>query len=329
MPKLPKHMVRRAGKPGYWFRQTVSGVERTQYLGGDYQAALRKLRSLKTEELPVSSITVEDAARRWLSSHVATARTVRDQRLAAQRVRDYLTPFLGAFQLHRVNGEHLRAYRLHLEDTHLSAQSVKHILSDVRCFLNWCEDAGLMDRSPVPRRLLPKIQERPPDRLTEEEAARVSALPDPVGFACRFLLGTGLRWSEFVRLQVSDIADGAILVHRTKSGKMRRVPLTVELQAELKHRIGRLCPYRWSDYLAQKVRATTGIEAFHVHQLRHSFACRWLERGGSLAALQELLGHSSIVTTQRYGRLSDQFVEEELRRMEGRNGTKDGTGILR
>ena len=51
--------------------------------------------------------------------------------------------------------------------------------------------------------------------------------------------------------------------------------------------------------------------------MRHTFACRWLEAGGSLAALQELLGHSSIVTTQRYGRLGEAHVVAEMARLEG------------
>ena len=49
-------------------------------------------------------------------------------------------------------------------------------------------------------------------------------------------------------------------------------------------------------------RKLSGVERFHVHMLRHTFACAWVDRGGSLAALQLLLGHSSITTTQRYGR---------------------------
>ena len=178
-------------------------------------------------------------------------------------------------------------------------------------------------------RLLPKIQERPPDRLSDEEVEIATGLPDPVGFACRFLLGTGLRWGEFARLTTSDIQDAVIVVQKTKSGGARRVLLSASLRNEIRTRIGKLCPYHWSDYLAHKVRTMTGIERFHVHQLRHTFACRWLERGGSLAALQELLGHSSVVTTQRYGRLAEAFVEQEMRRMEGRDGTKDGTSNLR
>jgi len=71
------------------------------------------------------------------------------------------------------------------------------------------------------------------------------------------------------------------------------------------------------------VKKLTGLPKFHAHQLRHCFACDWLERGGSLAALQQILGHSTIVTTQRYARLSDVAVQadaERLARAEGDEG---------
>ena len=64
------------------------------------------------------------------------------------------------------------------------------------------------------------------------------------------------------------------------------------------------------------VRRHSGVVGFHPHQMRHTFGCRWLERGGSLAALQQMLGHSSIVTTQRYARISDDMVRREVERLE-------------
>ncbi len=250
--------------------------------------------------------------------YVATARREQDQRLAAQRVRDYLLPCLGHLLLRRLSREHVRAYRLWLEKHELSQQSVRHVLSDLRCLLNWCEDCGLLDRSPFPRRVMPRIQERPPDRLTDEELTAVCSLSDPHGFLCRFMVGTGLRWGEMARATTGDISEGVLVVHQTKSGRVRRVPLPPQLLAELRHRVGKLCPMRNADGFAKTVRRHTGVERFHAHQLRHTFACRWLEAGGSLAALQEILGHASIVTTQRYGRLSEAHVLEEARRLGGR-----------
>ena len=69
------------------------------------------------------------------------------------------------------------------------------------------------------------------------------------------------------------------------------------------------------------VRKLSGIADFHPHRMRHTFACSWLEQGGSLAALQQVLGHASIVTTQRYARLTDDHVMSERLRM-ARSATK-------
>ena len=62
-------------------------------------------------------------------------------------------------------------------------------------------------------------------------------------------------------------------------------------------------------------RRATGSERFHVHQMRHAFACQWLERGGGLAALQQIFGHASIATTQRYAKLTDEVVMREAERI--------------
>jgi len=305
MPKLPANLVRRGKK--YIYRRMIDGRVVRRSLGSDYQLALARLRSLKVETVP-SSLTVAEGAEQWLGSYVPLHR--KDVALATQRVRDYLVPCLGHFLLHRLSKEDCRSYRGWLEKQGKSPQTVKHILSDLRCFLNWCEDAGLLDRSPFPRRILPRIQERPPDRLTDEDLAAVCSLPEPHGFVCRFLASTGLRWSEGVRAQASDIRDGLLVVSQTKSSKIRRVPVPKEALS----RVGRLVPFSSHGAFSRQVGKLAGIR-FHVHQLRHTFACLWLERSGSLAALQELLGHSSIVTTQRYGRLAEAHVRAEVERV--------------
>lgn len=324
MPKRIRNLVKR-GKT-YVYRHKVNGRTIRHSLGEDYEEACRLLRSLKTDVTqPGPDITVEDAARRWLSGYVPTVRGERDQRLASQRAKDYLGRCLGHLLLRKLTGDHVRGYRLWLEKHDLSPQSVKHILSDLRCLLNWCEDSGLIDRSPFPRRVLPRIQERPPDRLSDEDVERVCALEEPYGFISRLLVSTGLRWGEAVRAQAADVQHGWLVVHLTKSGKVRRVPLPDALIAELRLKVGRLLPIKNADGFALQVRRRTGIQRFHAHQLRHSFACRWLEAGGSLAALQEILGHASIVTTQRYGRLGEAHVQAEARRVQGQGVTSGVT----
>jgi integrase len=130
---------------------------------------------------------------------------------------------------------------------------------------------------------------------------------------------------EAARAQGADVQNGCLVVYQTKSGKVRRVPVPDDLMEELRLKVGRLLPLRDAQGFAIQVRRRTGIEGFHAHQLRHTFACRWLEDGGSLAALQEILGHASIVTTQRYGRLGEAHVMAEAARIQGRRVTSGVT----
>lgn len=320
MPKLPENMCRRPGRKAYYFRRQVNGKDRWVSLGTDFDEACHKLRQLQAgDAVPRNALTVKIAAERWLQQYVATSRQPKCQVTTRTRVTKYLAPGLGHLLLHRLTREHIRSYRLWLEKQPISLTTVGHILSDVRCLLLWCVDAGLLDASPFPRRVMPRLQERPPDRLTDEEAQRLRELPGPYGFACRVALGTGLRWGELIRVQASDVERGFLVVHHTKSRKVRRVPLEPELLQEVRGHVGRLVPFAVSSpgSFARVIRNRTGIERFHPHQLRHTFACQWLERGGSLAALQQILGHASIETTQRYARLTDEVVMREMTRLVG------------
>ena len=269
--------------------------------------------------MPRSELTVKLAAERWLQQYVATSRQPSGQVTTKSRVKKYLEPGIGHLRLCRLSREHVRSYRLWLEKKPISLTTVGHILSDVRCLLLWCVDAGLLDSSPFPRRVMPRLQERPPDRLTDQEADQLRKLAEPYGFICRLALGTGLRWGELVRAQASDVERGFLVVHHTKSRKVRRVPLELELLQEVRGHVGRLVAFATSSpgSFAKPVRLRTGIGRFHVHQMRHTFACQWLERGGSLAALQQILGHASIETTQRYAKLTDEVVMRESQRISG------------
>lgn len=330
MPKLPKGMFKRKGRPGWYMRVFRGGGERWVSLGTDFAKACDAARAIGAGLTvnPRQAGSVSTACERWLESCIALGRNEKGQKLAAQRVRTYIEPFFGHMLVERVTREDVRSFRLWLESRFtLSAGSVTHVLSDVRSLFNWCEDAGLVEKCPFPRRVMPRLQERPPDRLTDEEAAKLAALEAPYGPVCRLALGTGLRWGELCRAQASDVkrvrVQGSteeqwfLEVSQTKSKRVRRVPVAPDLLSEVRGRVGRLVPYASGSpgSFAARVRRLTGIEGFHVHQLRHTFACQWLERGGSLAALQQILGHASITTTQRYARLSDEAVMREAARM--------------
>jgi integrase/recombinase XerC/integrase/recombinase XerD len=84
---------------------------------------------------------------------------------------------------------------------------------------------------------------------------------------------------------------------------------------ELKPRVGRLISLRNAQGFAERVRRYSGVERFHAHQLRHTFATRWAEKVGNVADLQFVVGHSSIVVTQRYARLTDEHAQPEAARI--------------
>lgn len=318
MPKLPRGMFKRG--ESYTARLRVDGRDVWRSLGVDYGVACRKLAQFRSGESPMADkTTVVEAAKQWLATYVETARSEKNRAQAATRVERYLRPFFSFVPLTRVGPDHIRRYRLWLEGHKIAPTTVWHILSDVRCMLRWCEETGLIERTPFPRRVMPRIQEQPPDRLSEAEAASVLAIREPYGFVVRLALGTGLRWGELTRAQAAHVEGGWLVVSLTKSGRIRRVPLSPELLREVKGRVGRLVAYSGKSpgSFAAAVRRETGLAGFHVHHLRHTFACQWIERGGSLAALQQILGHASVVTTQRYARLSDDAVMREAERLAG------------
>ena len=320
MPRMPKGMFLRAGR-GYYARRWINGKDRWIALGKDFEEASRKLRQLnRSGPVLATRATVNELAREWLAHRIAVKRTPESVQKAESRVRLYLAPFIGLKYVGKVTREDLWEFRRWLE-THergISLTSVWHILSDARCFFRWCEDAGKLERSPFPRGIMPKLQELPPKKLETREVEALARLPEPYGFVVRLGLATGLRWGELTRAQASDVdRNGVLLVSQTKSRKVRRIPLPPRMLTEVRQRIGRLVPFSEPGSFARMARRLSGVERFHVHMLRHTFACGWVDRGGSLAALQQLLGHSSITTTQRYGRISDDVIRREVERLEG------------
>ena len=267
------------------------------------------------------------AGRRWLGSYVATTRNPKGQRLAKTRFDSYVVVALGGLALHELNGDHVREFRLALEsDWDLSPHTVTHVLSDLRCLLRWAVSVGLLERSPFPGRVMPKIAEVAPRGFTDHEVATLLAAPGRAGFVLRFLLGTGLRWAEACRATRSDIRGGLIEVGNTKSGRLRRVPLPADLLDVISACEDRLVPYSAASpgSFSRGIRSRTGIADFHVHRCRHTFAMRWLEAGGNLAVLQQILGHRDLSTTMRYARVTDELIEREALRVARRRAEIPG-----
>ncbi len=344
MPRLKG--LRKRGRC-YYFRVREGNREKLISLGRDFDRAVIRVLELRRriesgkpliDERP--ALTVAAAAKEWMEAYVKHNRWERYQRETEKRIDRYLVPFMGRERLEDVTARTLYAYRNFLsQQKHwrtkkpLAQATVKHALGDLRAMLNYCLNTGLLDRSPIPTRgWMPRLPQQAPDTLSREECAVLRGLPDPHGLVLRFLLSSGLRWGEMTRAQASDIRDGVLLVRKSKSGKVRRVPLPQDLLNECRGRVGRVCPVTDSVSFNRRVRElvaehlkTLDEEArkplknlgrFHAHLTRHTYASEWREAGGSLAGLQAVLGHSSVTVTERYGTISDDLVQREARRLE-------------
>lgn len=346
MARPPKGMFRRRSRGKVidgWYAyvkcdESPQGRRRVS-LGSDFDEAVQRFYEVRRRGRPLWRLTVKQAAQEWLRVYVKTHREGKNSSYIESRIKRYWNPVLGHKLVARLTHHDCERFRAWVQSHDIARTTVRHILGDFRSFLLWCE-GGAFDRAPIPKGFLPEVEEQIPDPLAEEEVDLLTSIPDPWGFVCRLALSTGMRWGELCRAQASDIRvatgrDGqkyrVLVIPKTKGKRVVRIPLTGTIVDELRDRIGRLVPYSESSYgsFASTVMRKTdalarersgdpeavGVRGFHVHRLRHTFACRFVDAGGSLEVLQKLLGHSSIKTTQRYGRLSDSAVRDEVLRV--------------
>jgi integrase len=333
MPRLPRGVYRR-GK-SFYIRTWNGGRERRRSLGTDFTRALELYHRIKGGDDRVAVRgTVAEFGERWIDVSVKTRRTERGVREARSRFHRLFRRFAGHLPIDRLMPDDIREFRLWLEartrgkaKKKYAPEMVRHVLSDVRAFLGWLVDSGYLDRSPWPRRVMPRIPERPPKTLTNAEVKTLLKLPYPYGWVVRLGLGTACRWGELCALQAKDLQNGALVVEQPKTGHVKRIPIEPALAKEISKRVGLLVPFSGTSKssFARLVRKLSGIDRFHPHMMRHSAATRLLEAGMNLAAVKEILGHRSIVTTQKYARLSDEAVRAEAERVWNRTGSLTGS----
>ncbi len=327
MPRFLKGLRRRG--QSFFYRVRTGGTDQTIPLGQDFDRAVTRVleirRRIKAGLPPMDErsaiLTVRDAVKSWLEDRVRHTRQAAFAESTRARCEHVLLPFMGSHPLEQVTAGTLFAYRNHLVELTsrrgrpLSPTTVRMFLGDLRAVLNHALTLQLLDRSPVPRGWLPRLPERAPDVLSQAEQATLVALSGEYGRVLRLLLGTGVRWGELARAQAQDLQNGKLVIGQSKSGRVRRVPIPPEILVECQGRVGRLSPFRDSCSFNKRVRQLSGIARFHSHLCRHTFATEWRESGGSLAALQAVLGHGSIAVTERYGTISEDMVQREAQRL--------------
>jgi len=247
---------------------------------------------------------------------------------------------LGAAAPLDVTARMLREYVYHLKDLGLSPASIRRNVSAVRTYFRFLTGDGVVVRDPSERLETPKRWRTLPDVLTVEEVQKLLASPtfdDPLAFRDRALLelayGAGLRVSEWITLGVRDLLleEGLVRVFG-KGSKERLVPIgrsaigaaaiyLRELRPRLEKGEGKgilLLNARgrpltrmgaWKILRGHVERA--GITRYVTpHTLRHSFATHLLEGGADLRAVQEMLGHVDIATTQIYTHVDREYLRQ-------------------
>ena len=273
----------------------------------------------------------------WLDSaralKAATANTVEAYR---GDVLDFIT-FLtlhhaepqGLAPLARVTTTDMRAWMAHLRAGGAASRSVARKLSAVKSFYRWLAEREGYEPTAVLSARAPKFQKKLPRPLTEDAAramidtVELQATDGWIGArdaaVVTLLYGCGLRISEALSLTGRDLPLGSSLRIIGKGGKERVVPVLPVARKAVDTYL-RLCPHpmtpdepvfrgarggklnqRLIQKVTEKARMQLGLPSSATpHAMRHSFATHLLSAGGDLRAIQELLGHASLSTTQAY-----------------------------
>jgi site-specific recombinase XerD len=231
----------------------------------------------------------------------------------------------------------LRAWLFRVGRGRSASTQARHIAA-VRALFAWMVDEGVLTLSYAEGLQPPRVRLPLPDVLSvsqaaqlcdSEAAANASAVRDQA--ILEVLYGAGLRVGELVALDWEHLGlfEGQIRVVRGKGGKERRVPIgppaVAALQALALEGGGSSGPVfrnqrgdRLSDRSVRRVLArlgpVRGVPGLHPHALRHSFATHLLSSGADLRGIQELLGHASLSTTQRYTAVSVRDMQAAYRR---------------
>ena len=257
---------------------------------------------------------------------------------------DNFAAYIGSRGWEKIDHFAIRSFLSHLYDKGLSKTSVARALAAVRSLYRWLGQEGVVEQNPAKLVSTPRLPKKLPRVPTIEEMnfvldgkmPEVASFPERDRLMLELLYGCGIRNSELVGINLDDISlsNEAILI-RGKGKKERYVPFggsalaalatylpwRQQLLATLKkkpekgmpallvnQRGGRLTT-RSVGRIIKRIAVAKGLSPeVHPHTLRHAFGTHMLEEGADLRAIQELLGHERLATTERYTQLSVKHV---------------------
>ena len=280
---------------------------------------------------------IEDAFTNWLGN-LKEVRNLSDNTLISYKhdVKSFIE-FISTHTGSEVSIKYLndmkisdfRSFLSYLRNKDISSTSIARIISSLKSFFNYLLNTNLIESTVVQSLRTPKQKKSLPRPISSELAietikhAQDMEKEKWIGLRNKSILmllyGCGLRISEALNLNFEDINENDYLIIKGKGNKERMVPLMDYVKNDIENyihecpknfmkddplfvgkRLHRLSP-RIIQYVLEKIRHNLSLpETATPHALRHSFATHLLNSGGDLRTIQELLGHSSLSTTQKY-----------------------------
>jgi len=256
-----------------------------------------------------------------------------------------LLNYIGSFpdiNILKLSYNDLQHFIAQLSDIGISRRSQARIISGVKSFYRFLLTENYIESDPTELLESPKVGQKLPEILTETEINNLINsidLSKPEGQRNRAMLevlySCGLRVSELIGLQCSNIyCDEQFIIVKGKGNKQRLVPISEKALKEIEYylidRILQKVQKGFEDtlFLNRHGRALSRVMVFYIikeqaqiagihktispHTLRHSFATHLLEGGANLRAIQLMLGHESITTTEIYTHIDREFLRKEI-----------------
>lgn len=216
---------------------------------------------------------------------------------------------------------YIKGYILHLQKKNRSGRTIHTYLKHIKVFYRWLVNNGHIEYNNVSD-LRVRFERKIPDILNTDEILdlmNIDNLRDKI--IVMIVLDCGIRKNELVNLNVSDIRKDSIFVHGGKGKKDRIVPLSYSMYKMIQEYIEsrkEQTEYLFQHYFSserlnyagvhdvfRRLKRQTGIKRLHAHLCRHTYGTYFIYNGGSEKALQMVLGHAEIETTEVYVHLAE------------------------
>ncbi|MFO7675311.1 MAG: tyrosine recombinase XerC [bacterium] len=273
--------------------------------------------------------------------------TIRGYRTDLDQFLDFCRERLGTPPLDHVTRDHVRDWLGAVLRGGYERRSAARKLSAVRGFFRWLAATGAVPANPARTVRAPRAERRLPGFLSQFQVAQALEVEPADERTARdraileTLYGSGLRAAELVGLDIADIDFAAETVRVLGKGRRERIVPVGRHEAAairdylgrrrhqdaaplfLNPRGGRLTTRSVQSIVRRLLGRVAGATATNPHALRHAFATHLLERGADLKAVQELLGHRTLSTTQVYTHVSLERLRRAYDRAHPRSGAAD------